>query len=610
MDPQRPEEFKPKRSLARRLALIQLPLVLIPLLLLGAAAYLRTRTILLNRATQDMVTTTEDQVNTMLEWAAVRDQRLFLSSQRGSTLDAARQLLEDPQDETALEAMRTELEAARRTGETYFSSVDLVRTEDGLILASSNAARVGGHITALVEGRLPASGTAPLIDDPEIAPGSLAFVSVAPLRLGDPTPLLLVGVNAGTQVGKLMESMQVFWERRGVYRVERGRTYLIHPPDTLFELPRYGTSLEMLAASQNPILQQPMQAETQWVRYQSPEGGRVLAAYQYIPQWDLAVAVELPEQEALGELQTLATFAAALILGAMIFSFLVVVLATNRMLRPLRTLSDFASRLAQGELDARAPDRRQDELGALAAAMNHMAQELQAVYRSLEERVQARTRQIRTAAEVARAVTSILSLDDLLRQAVILIKDRFGYDFVALYLLDKDGRYALLREASGEAGAALKAQGHRIEVGSSSLIGWVSQQGKARRAAEGDPSGLFRRHERLPEIRSQAAIPLQVAGRILGVLDVQSSQPQAINEEDLEVLQALADQLSAAIENARLAQVSMTAAERARLVSQITARLSGLMEPAEVLRTAAQELHRGLGSAEILVTLVPPEEQE
>lgn len=612
MDPKRPETFKPKRSLARRLALVQLPLVLIPLLLLGGGSYLRSRAVLLRNATEQMTSTTEDQVTILLEWAAERDQRLFLLSQRSEVVQTAGRLAQDPQDEEALETLVAELEATRRAGETFFSFVDLVRTQDGLILASSNPARVGQTMQALVAGLLPESGTAPLVDDPQLSPASLAFVSVAALRpgQGESDQLVVVGVNSGPQVGKIMESLQVFWEDRGVYRVERGRTYMAQPPDRIFELPRYATTLQLVSASQNPILQQPVSPQARSLRFQVEGGEEVLSAYQFIPQWNLAVVTELPADEVLGDLQPLALFTAAIIPAAAIISFLVVVFATNAMLRPLRALSDFASRLATGDLSARAPEGRQDELGTLAATLNHMAEELQAVYRSLEEQVQARTRQIRTAAEVARAVTSILSLDDLLRQAVVLLKERFQYEFVALYLLDKSGRYAILHEATGEVGAALKTQGHRIEVGSSSLVGWVSQQGEARLASEGDPSGLFRRHERLPQIRSQAAIPLRVAGRILGVLDVQGAQPDQISQEDLEVLQALADQLSAAIENARLAQVSMTAAERARLVSQITSRLSGLMEPAEVLRTAAQELHRGLGNAEILVTLIPPEESE
>lgn len=108
---------------------------------------------------------------------------------------------------------------------------------------------------------------------------------------------------------------------------------------------------------------------------------------------------------------------------------------------------------------------------------------------------------------------------------------------------------------------------------------------------------------------SEAAIPLQIAGQPLGALDVQSVHKNAFKKEELEVLQTLADQLSAAIENARLAQESANAAERARLVSEITSQLSGLMDPQLVLQTATQALHRALGGAEIIVKLTTPEDE-
>ena len=118
-----------------------------------------------------------------------------------------------------------------------------------------------------------------------------------------------------------------------------------------------------------------------------------------------------------------------------------------------------------------------------------------------------------------------------------------------------------------------------------------------------DPIHL--KNELLPETRSEAAVPLQVAGTVLGALDVQSKELNAFTPEALEVLQALADQLSTAIQNARLAQDSALAAERARLLSGVTGQFGGLMDVESVLETAAHTLHRVLGQPEIVITLAP-----
>ena len=105
----------------------------------------------------------------------------------------------------------------------------------------------------------------------------------------------------------------------------------------------------------------------------------------------------------------------------------------------------------------------------------------------------------------------------------------------------------------------------------------------------------------MPYTRSELALPLQTSGRVLGAMDVQSRQQDAFRQQDVEALQTLADQLSAAILNARLAQISTVAAERARLVSEITSELSGQLGIDEVLERAARALQRGLGSPEVMI---------
>src|SRR4030042_2679722 len=101
-----------------------------------------------------------------------------------------------------------------------------------------------------------------------------------------------------------------------------------------------------------------------------------------------------------------------------------------------------------------------------------MAEGLSGVYRALEQRVEERTRQIRAASEVARAAISTPDLEELLRRAVGLIRERFGYYHASIFLLDDSGENAVLRASTGDVGEALIARGHRLKVGSQSIIGW------------------------------------------------------------------------------------------------------------------------------------------
>jgi HAMP domain-containing protein len=149
-------------------------------------------------------------------------------------------------------------------------------------------------------------------------------------------------------------------------------------------------------------------------------------------------------------LGSLAPFTVGLVVFAAMLTFVIVLVATDRLLKPLGLLAEFADRISRGEWGHRVPEGSDDEIGALATSFNRMADDLRGLYASLEARVEERTRQVRTAAEVAHTVTSTPNLDDLLRRAVDLIRDRFGYYHVTIFLLDEAGANAVVRESTGE----------------------------------------------------------------------------------------------------------------------------------------------------------------
>jgi GAF domain-containing protein len=149
--------------------------------------------------------------------------------------------------------------------------------------------------------------------------------------------------------------------------------------------------------------------------------------------------------------------------------------------------------------------------------------------------------------------------------------------------------------------------GHKVPGTSETLVGWVIQNNELMITTEDSDDPDTFKSELLQGAHIQVAIPLQVTGRSLGVIDIQNSTQHIFDDAEFEVLQTLADQLSSAIENARLAQESADAADRAKLISEITTQLSGILEPEQILQSTAQALHRALNNAEIVVKLVPPE---
>jgi GAF domain-containing protein len=157
-----------------------------------------------------------------------------------------------------------------------------------------------------------------------------------------------------------------------------------------------------------------------------------------------------------------------------------------------------------------------------------------------------------TAAEIARDAASARSLDDLLNRAGRLIRERFGYYHTGIFLLDKNNEYAVLRASPTEAGRAMIENRHQLRVGEVGIVGYVASTGQPRIALDTGQDAAFFDNPLLPKTRSEMALPLIADNVIIGVLDVQSEQPQAFSEEDISIMQVLADQLATAIEKTRL----------------------------------------------------------
>jgi GAF domain-containing protein/HAMP domain-containing protein len=595
-------------GLGGRLTVILIPLVLIPLLAMGIGAYLRSRALLRDQAASQMTSAAQAQISVLQDWTDEREQRLQLGTQRSALLAAVNDLLNAPTNSprfrSARDAALAELEDLRiRQGQVLFSDL-LIARPDGSIIVSTQSDWEGQTSSFLAGDNFPIEElhSHPIHNDNTIAPDNLAILSHAPLRSGGTqAAATIIGINADARLGALFEDMQIFWEQRGIYRVERGRTFALLSPDVLIQLERYGTAPTVSSGVRHPIFSEMGAIASGTMEYINVSGDLVLAAYEWIPEWEMGIVAELPQEDIFAEINNLAPFSIALIGGTTVVTLFLVAVVANRLLRPLGTLTQAAARLAGGDWDSRVEAEREDEIGALAFNFNAMAQELSNVYRSLESRVDERTRQIRTASEVARAVISTPSLEDLLRRAVELLRQQFSYDHVSIFLLDDKRTSAVLRAATGEIGDALRAQGFSIPLIPSNIIGWVATNNQPRLISEVKPEDVSSRGDLLTSTRSELAVPLQIADRVLGAINVQSFAPDAFRPQDIEMLQTLADQLSAAIQNARLAQRSASAADRARLVSRITAELSSPLELNEVMERAARAVQHGLGSPEVMI---------
>ncbi len=258
---------------------------------------------------------------------------------------------------------------------------------------------------------------------------------------------------------------------------------------------------------------------------------------------------------------------------------LIALLLTNRLVNPIQKLAQAAERIGSGDraaIDniAQISIHRDDEIGFLSRTLSQMAGQIQLSFEQLEQRVAERTQQLekrtlqlQTAAEVAQDITSARDLDALLQSAVDLISARFDYYNVGIFLLDEASEFAHLRAASGDLGKKLLEQKIQMRVGQQGIIGYVTQFGQARIVGDVQADETYQAEPLLANSRSEAAIPLlsgrqaQAGGQdvlgagpraVIGALDVQSTELNAFSENDIIVLQVLADQMAVAIQNIRL----------------------------------------------------------
>lgn len=209
----------------------------------------------------------------------------------------------------------------------------------------------------------------------------------------------------------------------------------------------------------------------------------------------------------------------------------------------------------------------------------------------LYRQAQRRARQIRTSAEIGRAVTSILQLDELLPQIVNLLLEAFEYDHAQVFLISEDGTQADLVASTGEAGRQLLAVQHNLPVGSQSVIGQVTATGQPQIALDtAEALVVHKPNPYLPETRSEMALPLVARGEILGALDLQSNRPGAFTPEDIQALTPLADMVAIAINNARLFEVSQQRAEEMAFLFTVTTAATTSPDLTESLEQAVETL--------------------
>jgi PAS domain S-box-containing protein len=200
-------------------------------------------------------------------------------------------------------------------------------------------------------------------------------------------------------------------------------------------------------------------------------------------------------------------------------------------------------------------DNRGQVIGLVGIARDITAQKQAEIERErLLADVERHAIQLQAAADVSRATSSLLHFDELIQQTVNIVRDRFNLYYVGLFLLDEEHKFAVLRAGTGEAGQKMVSQNHQLKVGEASMIGQCIVKQQALIAQDVGQEAVRFNNPLLPDTHAELALPLVSRGEVIGAMSVQSDRQAAFTEDDLTVLQTMADQIATSLQNTFLFQ--------------------------------------------------------
>jgi len=305
----------------------------------------------------------------------------------------------------------------------------------------------------------------------------------------------------------------------------------------------------------------------------------VIGAYYPVDDVGIGVLVEQAQSETLESTDRIAATLIALALAVALVTTIIAAMVIRQITRPVIRLTESAVAMAEGDLAQHLEVTSRDEIGILTYVFNEMAAELKSLYADLEAKVVERTQRLQEAnyqiqrralhlqasQEVGQAITSVRDPTLLLNQVADLIRDCFVYASVAIYMVEPGGGEIRLRAHSpathSETVVDIVDQGawpERVYAGDGSII----ERAARKCVTQVDHQSTDEAMEWYRRTLSRVALPLRMEERVLGVLAVLSTEHEGIQEDELEILELLAGQVTIALENARAYERERLAAQR------------------------------------------------
>ncbi len=588
------------RSLTRSIILVMLVLTIIPVGLIGGITYFRSTSLIKDQTTNQLINTGNAIGSQIDQYAEEKTIAISNISKDNNFLTYIKTITnpDTPADEQIfykeriLDAFDTLINNSQRDSE--FDQA-FVMDNEGTILLSSSIRWNEINLFDTPEIRQAINANQPInylvYDLKEIYPNDLIEISVAPLVISEGnSSFYLVAVAVNTLPNQIFETINNYYPNsKAFYQLKNDLLISFDPELNEYELLPLSIEQQTEIKNNNPnnIKRRTLSIDNKSnFLYSYPLNGL-----------NTSLLVTLPESVALAQVNSIGPFNLFIFLNLILISGIIVYYGASQIITPLIRLSESANRFAQGEWQHRAKVNRRDEIGLLAYAFNQMVEQLSALYRSLEEKVVARTQQMNTASQIAQLATSAASQDEIINNAVNLITDHFGFHYSGVYLFDSvfnqlnlKGFVNTYKNSSFD---ETYLEDFFVPLNVNSIIGNVIKNKQSYVSNNVDQDDVFHyKGTLIPNSKALVQVPIRVGDDILGVLDIQSDQINVFDTEFVKALEALAGQIGSGIRNISLLESTQTDLTSTNILYQTTKQISTLTDEDEIIESVYQALDK------------------
>ena len=190
-------------------------------------------------------------------------------------------------------------------------------------------------------------------------------------------------------------------------------------------------------------------------------------------------------------------------------------------------------------------------------------------------------------------ISTILDEKELLSEVVEQVRSAFDYYYAHVYICDKAHKKLVMAGGTGEAGRTMLSRGHSLEKGQG-LVGRAAETNTVVLVSDVSQAEGWLPNPLLPDTKAEVAVPIAIGDEVLGVLDVQHKVSGGLGQAEADLLQAIANQVAIALQNARAYAITQHQAEREVQVNTIIQKIQGATSVDDAMQIAVREIGRAV----------------